>query len=114
MPVFVHVDATEHHHELLNAIAESTSGCQPYLVSALWCQVLAAQLLLDSVRGYNALAELAPLCPMFMPEENLIAADLPALLSVQWNDCVPTLQPIPFDAGAGRHCRASTFTCCPF
>ncbi len=64
-------------------------------------QVLAAQLLLDSVRGYNALAELAPLCPTFAAAEDAAAADLPALLSVQWNDCVPTLLPIPFDAGAG-------------
>ncbi len=63
-------------------------------------QVLATQLLLDSVRGYNALTELAPLCPTFTAAEDAAAADLPALLSVQWHDCVPTLQPIPFDAGA--------------
>ena len=83
--------------------------CSSFLVQiARWAcdchlQVLSAQLLLDSIRGYNALAELAPLCPTIAAAEDAAAVDLPALLSVQWSDCnVPTLQPIPFDAGAQR------------
>ena len=61
--------------------------------------MLAAQLLLDSVRSYNALAELAPLCPTFAAAEDAAAEDLPALLEVQWRNCVPTLRSISFGAG---------------
>ena len=74
-------------------------------------QVLAAQLLLDSTRGYNALAELAPLCPTFAASEGAAAADLPALLSVQWTDCVPTLQPIRFEAGAKCSMACCSVSC---
>ena len=67
--------------------------------SAHASQVLAAQLLLDSVRGYNAMADFAPLCPTFAAAEDAAAADLPALLSLQWSNCVATLRSTPFDAG---------------
>ena len=61
--------------------------------------MLAGKLLLDSIRGYSALADLAPMCPTFAVAEDAAAGDLPALLSAQWTNCVPTLQSTPFDAG---------------
>ena len=62
-------------------------------------QVLSAQMLLDSVRSYNALAELAPLCPTFSATEDAVAADLPESLAAEWINGAPSLRPTAFPAG---------------
>lgn len=56
-------------------------------------------MLLDSVRSYNALAELAPLCPSFSAAEDPLAADLPESLAAEWINGAPSLRPIAFPAG---------------
>lgn len=56
-------------------------------------------MLLDSIRSYNALSELASLCPTFSATEDMVGADLPESLAVEWSNGVPSLRPNAFDAG---------------
>ena len=56
-------------------------------------------MMLDSVKAYNALAELAPLCPAFSAAEDAAAGDLPASLAADWHNGAPSLLSVPFVPG---------------
>jgi len=56
-------------------------------------------MLLDSMRSYNALAELASLCPTFSAAEDSMAGDLPESMAAEWSNGAPTLRPNVFPAG---------------
>ena len=58
-------------------------------------------MLLDSVRCYNALAELALLCPTSSDAEDAAAADLPESLAAEWTNGAPQLHEVAFRPGEG-------------
>ena len=53
---------------------------------------------MDSIPSFNALAELASLCPT----EDSMAGDLPESMAAEWSNGAPTLRPNAIPAGDSK------------